>query len=682
MDVGQAGDGVTDSSEKFVNPYTFVPFPDTPPVRSDPNTHIANPDLFRGKLSVTITARTSVLIHGFGTEKRPDLPRNSEGQVIIPGSSWKGAIRSLHETMTGSCLRVFNGDFIPGYRDLALEGSTSNLRMAIVDEPATEETEPTLLLCPEPEDGNPSKIPHTLLLDAARGREPLKSGERLKLDISCQTGEACSATPDEDGQWVVSISDAAARTKPPVYKAQVRPYPAGVDPIPVPKQVWNKFLHAVDGARDLTTSELRRRTPDDVYAPVTFRGDTIGQRHYASRRLFPGQPVWVQIDANHEITSLRLAMLWRHSGSLSGMDGYGDDRDGSAKERVDRGFHACTDWTHLCPSCQVFGSADTSGKDTPEARQNSYRGHVRFSDATANGKVTPNTFTRAPMSSPRPGSGQFYLVNDERAEGNVGDPPLREWGSHADRHTGRSRRLRGRKYYWHTPVDPPQPRRAKKRPHQSNELAEEVSTIPPKTRLTGTVMFENLNEFQLGSLLAALQPSTLLTAPDGSEIWQHIGGGKPLGLGGCSVVVNEAQSSIEKVGARYGSQAETVPVTTADLISAFREKMHAEQADVVATWTPLTKALASKSVSADLVWYPPGAGWKPKTVPKEAEESGFDFWTQRSGTELRPKNRKRQGHPLRSLPPIDASDQSMPVVGRQPAQQVDRDRLSSDGEEQ
>lgn len=394
--------------------------------------------------------------------------------------------------------------------------------------------------------------------------------------------------------------------------------------------------------------------------------------------------MWVRVDANGEITSVRLAMLWRHSGALSDMDDDEGDgrRDGSAKERVDRGFHACTIWTKLCPSCQVFGSADTSGKETPEARQNSYRGHVRFSDATANGKVTPNTFTRAPMSSPRPGSGQFYLVNDEHTEGNVGNPPLREWGSHADRHTGQPRRLRGRKYYWHTPGSAPQPRRAKKRPHQSNELAEEVSTIPPKTHLTGTVVFDNLDEFQLGGLLATLHPSRLLTAPDGSEIWQHIGGGKPLGLGGCSVVVNAEQSSIEKVGARYGRQAETVPVTIDDLISAFREKMHAERTDVVATWTSLTTALASKSVPTDLVWYPPGAGRKPRTESKEPEESPFEFWKQSSGAEHSPKNRKRQGLPLRSLPPIDYHDQSMPVVGREKAQQVDKDRLSSYREEQ
>lgn len=232
---------MTDNGEKFVNPYTFVPFPETPPVRSSPNTHIANPDLFCGEISVTIKAKTSVLIHGFGTEKRPDLPRNSEGQVIIPGSSWKGPIRSLHETITGSCLRVFDGDFVPGYRDPALEGATGGLRMAIVDEPATEGTAPTLRLCPDPKmKTEPWKIPDTFLRDVAKRREPLKSGERLDLHYD-DTGRVHTATPAESGEWVVFISDAGARTKPLVYKAQVRPYPTGVEPIPVPKQVWTEF---------------------------------------------------------------------------------------------------------------------------------------------------------------------------------------------------------------------------------------------------------------------------------------------------------------------------------------------------------------------------------------------------------------------------------------------------------
>ena len=46
-------------------------------------------------------------------------PGGPSGTTVLrlPGSSVKGAVRSLHETLAGGCLRVFDEDFIPSYRD-------------------------------------------------------------------------------------------------------------------------------------------------------------------------------------------------------------------------------------------------------------------------------------------------------------------------------------------------------------------------------------------------------------------------------------------------------------------------------------------------------------------------------------------------------------------------------------
>ena len=353
----------------FVNPYTFVPFPDAPPNRARPHGHAGRSELLSGTLTVTIHTETGVLIRGFGTEETPDVPRRADGTPFIPGSSLKGALRSLHETITGGCLRVFDSDFVPGYRDSVTVNTTRGLRMAIVAEHVSEDVPPTLLVCPDEDD--PPTLHHDLLVRAAGGGPPLRSGERLAVTFT--RGRPDAAYRDDEGEWVVFISDAkvrdAAGGRKRNYRAQLRRYPVGAVARAVPDEVWQDFLHAVDGADDLRTAQLAKRDPGDVFADVTFQGRVIGRRHYASRRLHEGQPVWVRLDSDGEIESLRLSMIWRHPGSVS------------AGQRVDPGFHACREWESLCPSCQVFGSADTEGKDTPEARQNSYRGHVRFSDA-------------------------------------------------------------------------------------------------------------------------------------------------------------------------------------------------------------------------------------------------------------------------------------------------------------
>ncbi len=645
----------------FVNPYTFVPFPDAPPNRARPHGHAGRSELLSGTLKVTIHTETGVLIRGFGTEETPDVPRRADGTPFIPGSSLKGALRSLHETITGGCLRVFDSDFVPGYRDSVTVNTTRGLRMAIVAEHVSEDVPPTLLVCPDEDD--PPTLHHDLLVRAAGGGPPLRSGERLAVTFT--RGRPDAAYRDDEGEWVVFISDAkvrdAAGGRKRNYRAQLRRYPVGAIPRAVPDEVWQDFLHAVDGADDLRTAQLAKRNPDDVFADVTFNGRVIGQRHYASRRLHEGQPVWVRLDSDGEIESLRLSMIWRHPGGIS------------AGERVDPEFHACREWENLCPSCQVFGSADTEGKDTPKARQNSYRGHVRFSDAVlvkrAKSKKKKGgagkdsaiaTLKLAPLGTPKPGSGQFYLVNDERVRGNAGTPPLREWGSAAD--LPRPRRLRGRKHYWHTELGSSlQTYRAKARPHHSSELTTDVAFLRKGNTFSATLVFTDLDEIQLGGLLAALQPSTLLGE---EKVWQHIGGGKPFGFGACTLSVDLTSSDVWRSGTRYGVSCPPAKLDVEALIGQFREWMERHCPEVVQTWPLLAKALKPDTVKADKVWYPPGDSSSSPAQASEAFDTGFAFWQQTSGTEYQQKNGKRRGNPLMALPDLADDDQELPIIDK------------------
>lgn len=505
--------------ETFVNPYTFVPLPQQPPAREKPAGHLGNPDLLSGTLRITITATAPLLIRGFPTDKARDersrLPARPDGTPMIPGSALKGALRSLHETLTGSCLRVLDSDFVPVYRDASDSDETAGLCPAVVNHHEDEEQPPVVRLC-EPADPRVHRVGQDQL-EKLNNEAPLTAGELLAVHTRDEKNRPVNVVraTEADGpenQWVLFLTDANVREQDKPYKAHIRQL-RGVT-ARITEHAWADYRDALEGTDDQRTAEVEARSSAETTAPVTFthtpkqgpeRTLQLGHRHLASALLSPGQPVWVRTDKDQsEVTELRLSMLWRH---LADTHTPGD-RAGK--------FLACQDETSLCPSCQVFGSAqdlsDAGSTAAEKARQHSYRGHVRFGDAHAQGTVAPMQVTVPPLGKPNPGSGQFYLVADQTHRGNAAEkPPLREWGSIAD--AGTPRDLRGRKYYWHTPTDSDElPKRAEKRDHQSEKMISHAEAFPPDTHFTAELAFTDLSRAQLGGLLATLEPGTLLNA--------------------------------------------------------------------------------------------------------------------------------------------------------------------------
>ena len=97
-------------AERFINPYTFVPFPERIDRREPSGHHLLADGNLSGIFTVT-WAFTSPF----------QAPEGQSGMTMLrlPGSSVKGAVRSVHEALAGGCLRVFDEEFIPSYRDQA-----------------------------------------------------------------------------------------------------------------------------------------------------------------------------------------------------------------------------------------------------------------------------------------------------------------------------------------------------------------------------------------------------------------------------------------------------------------------------------------------------------------------------------------------------------------------------------
>ena len=73
---------------------------------------------------------------------------SSTAVLRLPGASVKGAVRAVHETLAGGCLRVFDADFIPSYRDHA-QVRGAEWKLTVVEK-ATSDGQPlSLALCDE-----------------------------------------------------------------------------------------------------------------------------------------------------------------------------------------------------------------------------------------------------------------------------------------------------------------------------------------------------------------------------------------------------------------------------------------------------------------------------------------------------------------------------------------------------
>lgn len=671
---------------EFVNPYTFVPHVAVPERKVPAGHALMAQGRFSGVLKVTVTARTPLLIGGFTREaadgsKVGDLPRRRDpaGKVMIPGSGLMGAVRSVHEALAGGCMRVLDLNWVPVHRHPANVDETKDLRLAVVTKvdggKATE-----VALCDQWH-----WVPASLL-PGGEG-DPVRSGDQLQYVAitgkpgdfpgKAVTGPAARRVvhglsekhpdgilpnsivrqrgmgPPTTDCKVVLVTDTNARD--PNRPAHFVVGHVGPDSprmkIEASSGAWSRYLRTVKGADDLRPESLKKAgiasgkepawgSVPPEYADVWWpprpeedqdRQDTrgenqprrVGRRLRARPYLHEGQPVWVAVSGG-EVTEIRLSLLWRYEGS-----GTLGERVGEAK--------GCTNPRDLCWSCRIFGAADTEGRDENDlAVQNSYRGHVRIDDLLAEGDVYPIQWDLAPLASPKPGAGQFYLDNRNRRElADQNTRPAATWGSAADGSDPRD--IRGRKFYWRTDTkaDPvsDKPQRGKKRPHQSDALSSKVSLIPAGTVFTGQIAFDNLGAEDYGSLLAALNPRRLSAA--GEDGWDEtvisVGGGKPFGFGSVTIDVEPVQ--VQTVSERYlGEPAEGKPPTPEEAVRAFRA---AVPLNVSANWQALRHALTFGFVDDEDVWYPPGSGRRGT----EDYDKSFEFFALTNGLKLSGEDR-------------------------------------------
>jgi hypothetical protein len=628
----------------FVNPFGFVPLPDSIS-RDEPIGHDRlGADRLSGAITMTWESLSPLLLRGHKVTSQNGngpgqetwkLPRPN-GKLRIPGSTIKGAVRSLHETLFGGCLRVFDEGFVPVYRETASTEHRKGWVLGLV-QTVDRDGRPTWVQLTE----EPIWVTANRLVDAAkRGIDeqglfriagtPQTKG-RLLLDGSAASVEYLGGTdlalggePPKPAS-VALLREKGARAESP-------------RPPKKPDEFWCATGLLTEDVRSLSDSawedyqaslQQTKATDEGEPVDVTYRGRALGRARGPRRRFAPGQVIWCERDKhdNSRLASIALSNLWRLHGT------------GTAGERVDESLLPCTGHQGLCISCRLFGSADTDGDHTVGAAQVSYRGHVRFGQAwpiDPDGRVLDDLqpadtqeIQLATTGAPRPGAGQFYLRSPDKkiTARREGEEPARQWGAGPDK--PQRRPLAGRKFYWHgNPENQSRPGPRHRAPsHQRERQQTRVELANTGTRWRARVHFENLDRAQLAGLLAALQPSLVLGTIETPEpihseerptvLGVHLGGGKPFGLSSMRPIVEEV--TLTTGAARYTTSASTVAADPGEIVS---ELVNLD-VPTKANWPDLAAILRVGQVDPERLWYPPGTPW-PNEGASPEQRKKFD----------------------------------------------------------
>ncbi|MGL5824038.1 MAG: hypothetical protein ACRCYU_04255 [Nocardioides sp.] len=689
------------ADNRFVNPYSFAPLPEKV-TRCAPRGHASMAEEgLSGWFDVSYRFVSDYLL----PQDHPGLPALG-APLTIPGSSFKGAVRAIHEVLADGCLRVFRGGLLPVHREVSVNHREWTL--AVVDEV-------------DPVTGVVAQVIPCDQVIVIRSDHLLRhvpaaevySGLRLDLDVAAVGGlEFAIDTSDpkripplmpevgisRDGDWVIHLTDAKARsTDRPYYVAAGRVTTAQR---PVDPGAWERFRDLAHGGADAVkarhdaTPPTFQASPDTdgwpgyevVFPPENGpdSGRVIGRRRATDGWLSKGDTVWVDIKRG-PVTRIKPALLWRTQG------------EHKAGERVDSSLHPCTDPAELCASCAVFGSAEIQDVTAPRGSRNrdresqqSYGSHVRFGRLVSDRPVTSRSVDLPPLATPKPSSGMFYLRHDHLTDAPLGNgkdplaaqrPPGSSWGSALDGGS-RPRRLAGRKFYWHGGQIDPHPRGVRRKENAGTQTRS-GHLIPAGATVTGRVWFDNLSETQLGYLLAAVEPGLVLhdvdggaTSADRKPILEnrafavHLGGGRSLGYGTAVPEIVEESLVVHTARSRYaGAAAPTSGVR--DYVSiARRDRLGPDEtpADAPEPWSALASILDQDRVPADRIWYPPARRWSQRTTgSRQAFNPAFDesytFFSRYRGGGMGDLTRMQ---PMQPLPAATDPDQTLPIPGRRP----------------
>jgi CRISPR/Cas system CSM-associated protein Csm3 (group 7 of RAMP superfamily) len=499
---------------EFINPYNFVPFEAPAPPKTPPPSHEKFAGL-SGKITCGIEVITPLAIpDSEKTEGDPRVPDHKvkpfltvDDKPYIPGSSIKGALRSVMEAVTNSCMSVLTSN-LAVFRD--------NRSHTITDRIVGKMTGKIL---PNRETrADRFDPPDTKIEFTRKGifnqytRKPGKPFFR-SADYPKATGK--EKIPSEIADLYHQMTGDTNFT----FEDKEKPQEGAKRPEQMTPEWMRHYI--LPWLRNYRYHPINPKDPEGWHNPHWF---------FRTKQL-DGKDYVIQFGRNFRFK-------WAFN----------------PRKAIPRDFHPCTDPKNLCPVCALFGMASETpteaGTGRQQAKVDAFAGRVAFGPATciASGEIKRIDSLKI-LNTPKPSCRSFYLHPRDRNNENV-----EKEEEYVELKDGKIRttRARGRKFYWHHTTrwragmsgwkDYFQ-KLAVNGQRKLTPLNSTVDAIMPGTMFEFTIEFENLRGWELGMLLWTL------TLPEQGNLAHHLGGGKPLGLGSVKMTAKKL-TFIDRV-ARY-----------------------------------------------------------------------------------------------------------------------------------
>lgn len=480
-------------SNSFINPYTFVKLRNgKTPYREEPNSK-----LLSGKISCELITKTQIAIpdnpvgkNEYNMNKYPFFRVN--GNAVIPGSSIRGVIRNVYETLTNSCLHINDkeSDLFTSRQNkkdaglLAFENGNYYLYSAV------------RYRVTNPKD----KIFKTgVRVSFTEGVSDNKNLAPVAKDLKIYT----AATKGLSGVYL-KVDDFGSNN-PSVFVVK---YP--VKKIPLPKEVVEAFKANVE-LYSPKNPDVKREYKDCFASVSNGKG-----------RL----PVWYHVENGY---------YYLAQSQLSRSVFINKPKDLIARMK----YSPCSNSENMCEGCALFGMV---GRDR---NSDTVAGRVRFTDAICSNKECFDEFRILPvLSEPRLSSFDYYLLPNEKGE--FGAPEKNKRGEDIYCMPSPDKKgvvIAGRKFYWHNKDcmintdDKKSIEIATAVEDKANFSSSDscLQLVKKDQIFSFDIFFDNISDKQLKQLAFTLN----FGDNNKEKLCHKIGHGKPVGLGTVKIKIKD-----------------------------------------------------------------------------------------------------------------------------------------------
>jgi len=577
---------------RFLNPYNFVRTLEVRNPKSAPLLgRFAPPPHDRfvgltGRITCRLTATTPIFVSDSeeideelvrGKKHRSyRFFRDPEGNVAIPGTSLRGATRSIFEAATNSCFANFAGNKRLSYHllpDLALRLIPARVRH-VNDRWELELLPGTTPVTPNQRPSGPQYAAWVHTYDPLWRSKTVDQApatpyaKRKKLSLAgYQHGDECRAIvepmkhPRRNFEFwnVVHLAKAG----------QPMPNPTGnqrlvsgrlcitnqnienkhderlfftmqqLQPIELPADARKKYEELIADYQERHSAEAgKRRRPEqpDGREPA-FSRFILERTGRKDAKLCDGDLVYAMLEGGA-----------RGAYTVKFIVPVSVPRVGFGRKLGEllhpESLAKCSEYDKLCPTCRAFGwvwgDDDPDQKKPDRDKATAYASRLRFSHAMLTQDAGVFDDTLAILSTPKPTTYRFYLRPGD------GRPPQDGLSDQQVDYDNDSQILRGRKVYRHhgDKLNPQEYRSV----NGANAKSDQNRTVRGVQKAGSvfefTVDFENLAPVELGALLWSLR----------MEGWNHrVGYAKPLGFGSAQIEIQHV--ALLDAEARYASLA-------------------------------------------------------------------------------------------------------------------------------